>query len=131
MKTLNEITVAGNLGQDPEVKTFDNGTSLTTFSLATSSYMGKDKNTGEAKHETQWHRCTAFGNVGDIIAKFCEKGSKLLVKGEMRYRSYDNKDGVTVYLSEILVSDFLLMGGKPAEQSNQNQGIEVEDDMPY
>ena len=109
MKSINRITVAGHLGQDPETKTFDNGTTLTTISIATSSYMGKQDN-GEPRYDTQWHKCSAFGKVGELIAQYCKKGDKLYVEGEMRYRTYQNAENITVYLSEIIVQDFYLCG---------------------
>ena len=118
MKTLNKITIAGNLGQDPEYRELENGTLIVNLSIATSSYMGKDKQTEESKFTTHWHRCVAYGHIAPIIAKYCSKGVKLYVEGELRYRNYENSEGIKVYLSEIVISDFLLMG---TGQTNANQ----------
>lgn len=140
MKTLNQISVAGNIGQDPDIKHLDNGTTIANFSLATSSYMGKNPD-GSAKEATQWHKCSAFGNVATIIEKFVKKGDKLFVTGEMRYRDYMNKEGVKVYLSEIHVQDIMFMGGVKQDQSPKSEPMAVHvqpksddlfnDDLPY
>lgn len=108
MKTLNRITLIGNLGQDPEVAKFENGTDVINFNLATSSYIGKDEN-GESKYITQWHRVVGYGFLVAPIQQYVKKGNTLYIEGELRHRSYENKHGQTVYVSEILMNDFKLM----------------------
>lgn len=119
MKTLNRIMVIGNLGSDPEIKKLDNGLLLVNFSVATSSYMGKDSQ-GESKYVTHWHKVTAFGKQAELIHQYTKRGSKLMVEGEMRYRNYENKEGVKVYMSEIMLNDFLFLDSKSREQEIPN-----------
>lgn len=106
---LNEVTLFGNLGADPELKVTQGGTSVLKLRMATAdSYKDKD---GNWKERTEWHSVTVWGKRGESLAKLLAKGSKLLVKGSIRTSSYE-KDGEKRYRTEINASNIILAGGK-------------------
>jgi len=141
-KSLNEIKLIGNLGQAPELKTFENGNKVVMFSLATTeSYVKKDTN--EKVETTQWHRVVAWGKLAEIIEKFVAKGDKLYVNGKMTYRQYETEAGEKKQIAVIVASHILLLSGKasatqstPAAPSGEPftppPGMEEEDsDLPF
>lgn len=107
---MNVITIAGNVGQDAELKVLTNGSSVLKFSLATSEKW-KDKTTGEAKEKTEWHRCVYFSKGAEKLAQYITKGTKLAVQGAMSYGSYE-KDGTKVYTADVKVNNITFMGSK-------------------
>ncbi|MFO7368664.1 MAG: single-stranded DNA-binding protein [Bacteroidales bacterium] len=115
MNTLrNKVQLIGNLGQNPEIRTFDNGKALARFSLATTdSYY--DSN-GKKITETQWHKLAAWGNLAKIAEKYLIKGSEIAVEGKLTHRSYDDKDGKKCYITEVVVSDLVMLRSKNAEE---------------
>jgi len=106
-KGLNEVKLIGNLGQDPIVNHFDNGSKVVNFSLATQKTY-KDQN-GENVSTTQWHRIVAWNKLGDIIEKYLKKGSKCYIQGEIQYRTYEKEDGSSAYLTEIVANDLIML----------------------
>jgi single-strand DNA-binding protein len=107
MKDLrNRVQLIGNLGMNPEVKKFDNGSALTKFSLATTQTYNNAK--GEKVKETQWHNLVIWGKMAETAGKYLKKGSEIAVEGRIEYRTYE-KDGQTKYITEIVVSDFMMM----------------------
>lgn len=111
MNTLrNKVQLIGNLGQNPEIRTFDNGKALARFSMATTdSYY--DSN-GKKITETQWHNVAAWGNLAKIAEKYLIKGSEVAVEGKLTHRSYDDKDGKKCYYTEVVVSDLVMLRTK-------------------
>ena len=111
MNTLrNKVQLIGNLGQNPEIRTFDNGKALARFSMATTdSYY--DSN-GKKITETQWHNVAAWGNLAKIAEKYLIKGSEVAVEGKLTHRSYDDKDGKKCYFTEVVVSDLVMLRSK-------------------
>lgn len=113
--SVNKVTLLGNVGQDPEIKNLNSGDKVANFSIATSESW-KDKNSGEKKEKTEWHRVVVFGDglVG-VIERFVTKGSKIYVEGALQTRSWD-KDGVKQYSTEIVLKPFngalVLLGDK-------------------
>ena len=99
MASLNKVTLIGNVGKDPEIKTFASGNKVAQITLATSERY-KDRN-GEQKEDTEWHSVQAFGKLADVVERFVHKGSLLYLDGKIRTRSYE-ADGRTVYRTEIL-----------------------------
>jgi single-strand DNA-binding protein len=91
----------GNLGQDPETKTFDNGNSVANFSLATSQ-VWKDKN-GETQERTEWHRVAVFGKLSEIVGQYLSKGSKVYIEGRLQTRKWQGEDGQDRYTTEVVV----------------------------
>lgn len=110
MSGVNKAILIGRTGKDPEVKTLPNGNMLANFSLATSESF-KDKTTGEKKETTTWHNIVIWGKLAEVAAKYVHKGDLLYLEGKINNRSYD-KDGVTRYVSEIMVSAMTMLGSK-------------------
>jgi single-strand DNA-binding protein len=104
--SLNKATLIGNVGQDPEIRSTQDGRELATFSLATTESW-KDKNSGEKKEKTEWHRIVVFsqGLVG-IIKNYVKKGSKLYVEGQLQTRKWTDKEGNEKYTTEIVLQNF-------------------------
>jgi single-strand DNA-binding protein len=106
----NKVQLIGNLGQNPEVKEFNGGKKFAKFSLATNeSYRNK---AGEKVTDTQWHNLIAWGKTAEIVEKYVKKGSEIAVEGKLLNRNYTDKDGVKRYVTEIQVSDLVMLGGK-------------------
>lgn len=125
-KSLNKVILIGNLGADPEVKSTANGGRVATLSLATSQqWKGAD---GQKQDKTQWHRVICWnGKVGqqlaDIAEKYCKKGEKVYVEGEIEYRSWEDKDGQKRYTTEIKCRELILLGGRgESEGGSWNSG---------
>ncbi|MBW7674698.1 single-stranded DNA-binding protein [Chryseobacterium chendengshani] len=110
MSLRNKVTLIGYTGKEVEMMTFDNGTLKSTVSLATNDHYTNAK--GEKVEETQWHSLVAFGKTAEIFQKYVPKGKEIAVEGKITYRSYDDKDGVKRYITEIRVEEILLLGGK-------------------
>ena len=106
MNTLrNQVQLIGNLGRDPEVKSFDNGKVLAKISVATNeSYKNAN---GETVTETQWHQVIAWGKTAEYMGKYLKKGHEVIVKGKLNYRNYQDKDGVTRYTTDIVVHELV------------------------
>ena len=115
MASLNRVTLIGNVGKDPEIKTFASGNKVASITLATSERY-KDRN-GEQKEDTEWHSVQAFGKLADIVERFVHKGSLLYLDGKIRTRSYE-ADGRTVFRTEILADHIQMLdrreGNRPA-----------------
>jgi single-strand DNA-binding protein len=107
----NRITLIGNVGQDPQSKTLDNGTKTTSFTLATSETW-KDKQ-GNKQEETQWHTVKLWRGLAEVAEQYVKKGTKLMIEGKVIYRSYE-KDGETKYFTEIVAKEMKMLGGKPS-----------------
>ena len=106
MSSVNKIFLLGNCGQEPQVKVFDNGDSITTFSLATSDQW-TDKQ-GEKRESTEWHTCVAYRQLAKIAADFVKKGSKVFVEGRIKTPSWE-KEGVKQYRTEVEVLKLLVL----------------------
>jgi single-strand DNA-binding protein len=105
----NSCALIGNLGNDPETRYTQGGVAVTKISLATTSKR-KDRD-GNTKEETQWHRVTFFGKLGEIAAEYLRKGSAVAVQGSIRY-SESEKDGVKRYYTEIIADQMKMLGGR-------------------
>lgn len=105
MASINKVTILGNVGNDPEVKTMQSGDRVANFTLATSESW-KDKATGEKKERTEWHRVVCFNQpLVNVIENYVRKGSKLYIEGQIETRSYD-KDGQKVYTTEVVLRPY-------------------------
>lgn len=111
MAGINKVIIIGRLGNDPEVRYTPSGSAVAKFSVATSEEW-KDKNTGEKKERTEWHRITAWGKLGEICGEYLSKGRQVYVEGRLQTSSYDDKDGVKRYSTEIVASDVQFLGSK-------------------
>ncbi|SHF26812.1 single-strand DNA-binding protein [Chryseobacterium takakiae] len=110
MSLRNKVTLIGYTGKEVEMVNFENGNSKAVVSLATSDYYTNAK--GEKVEETQWHNLIAFGKTAEIFQKYVTKGKEIAIEGKLTYRSYDDKDGVKRYITEVRVDEILLLGGK-------------------
>ena len=111
MNTLrNKVQLIGNLGNDPEVKTLESGRKFAKFSLATNETYKDAK--GEKITQTDWHNLIAWGKTADIIEKYVSKGKEIAIEGKLTSRSYDTKEGEKRYITEVVVNEILMLGGK-------------------
>jgi single-strand DNA-binding protein len=104
----NKVQLIGNVGQEPEVKTIGEGKKVANITIATNDYYFNDK--GDKVEQTEWHRVVAWGKVADIIEKYVTKGKEIAIEGKLTHRSYDDKDGIKRYVTEIVANDILLLG---------------------
>ena len=154
--SINKVTLVGNVGNDPEIKTFQNGNKVVNISLATSERW-KDKETGEMKSNTEWHRVAIFNAIlADIVEKYVKKGSKIYVEGQLQTRKWQDSNGTDKYTTEIVLQNYrgelLLLdrvnensinsfedqGNPPAQKINdasnktlKNELDNLEDDIPF
>ncbi|MCC7401604.1 MAG: single-stranded DNA-binding protein [Chitinophagaceae bacterium] len=110
----NKVQLIGNLGARPEVKNTESGKKLAQFSIATGESYRNAK--GEKVTETQWHRVIAWGKLAEIAEKFLDKGKEVAIEGKLVNRSYTDKSGNKKYITEIQVSELLLLGTKAAKE---------------
>ena len=100
---INKVILVGNLGQDPEVRYLPNGGAVTNISVATSETW-KDKQTGEQKDRTEWHRVVIFGKLAEIAGEYLRKGSQVYIEGQLQTRKWQDQSGQERYTTEIVVS---------------------------
>lgn len=125
-RSLNRVTLIGNVGQHPELRATQNGSRVATFSLATSrSWKGPN---GDRQEKTEWHRCVAWNygkgqGLADVVEKYVNKGDKLYVEGRVEYRQWEDKGGVKRITTEINVSELLMLGanGEPREKTGSRK----------
>ncbi|MCD4695662.1 MAG: single-stranded DNA-binding protein [Bacteroidales bacterium] len=109
----NRVQLIGNLGKDPEIKTFDGGKTKARFSMATSDYYKKEN--GEKVTETQWHNIVAWNGTAKIVEKFLKKGNEVIIEGKLTTRSWDDKEGKKHYITEVVANEILLLKSKDKE----------------
>jgi single-strand DNA-binding protein len=114
MNTMrNRVNLIGNLGQDPETKTLESGKKVTRFTLATNDgYKNAD---GQKVDETTWHNIVAWNGLAEIASRFLKKGKEVAVEGKIVYRTYEDKKGVTKYITEIVLNDLVLLRSSKGE----------------
>jgi single-strand DNA-binding protein len=122
---MNKIILLGNVGKDPETRTLENGTKVTSLTIATSETW-KDKQ-GNKKEEVQWHSVQLWRGLAEVAETYVKKGSKLLIEGKVTYRSYEDKEGNTKYITEIVGKEMKMLGGKQQEQGSKP----VKEDLPF
>lgn len=122
MRGVNKVILVGTLGKDPETKTFANGGSLTQFSIATSDSW-TDKNTGERKEQTEWHRIVLHNRLGEIAQQYLRKGSKVYIEGSLRTRQWTDQNGQERYTTEIRGEQMQMLDNN-RQQGEQGQGGE-------
>ena len=104
--SVNKVILVGNLGRDPEIRYAQDGTKIVTFSMATSENW-KDKNTGERREKTEWHRVVLFNErLGDVAEKYLHKGSKVYIEGALQTRKWTGNDGVEKYTTEVVLQRY-------------------------
>ena len=122
MASVNKVILVGNLGADPESRFFPDGTPVCNIRLATTESW-KDKNSGEKKEATEWHRVAFQGGLAEVAGKYLRKGSQVYIEGKITTRKWQNKDGVDQYTTEIRAHEMKMLGGKKdSDQSGDTQG---------
>ena len=141
---VNKCILVGSLGQDPEVRYTQGGSAIANLSLATSETW-RDKQTGENKEKTEWHRVVLFGKVAEVAGEYLKKGSQVYIEGQLQTRKWTVKDGVDRYSTEVVVNvggTMQMLGGKSAvgqqerpqrQQAAQNSAPpkDFDDDIPF
>jgi single-strand DNA-binding protein len=121
MAGINKVIIVGNLGKDPEVTYVPSGAAVAKFSVATSETW-KDKTSGEKKERTEWHRIVAWDKLGEICGKYLSKGRQVYVEGKLQTHSYDDKEGVKRYVTEIIAQEVQFLGGKGDSSDSARSG---------
>ncbi|WP_323877658.1 single-stranded DNA-binding protein [Aeromonas caviae] len=122
---INKVILIGNLGQDPEVRYMPGGNAVTSITLATADTW-RDKQTGEAKERTEWHRVVFMGMLAEVAGKHLKKGSQVYVEGKLRTRKWQDQSGQERYTTEVLVDSFTgvmqMLGGSGQNGGGKQQG---------
>ncbi|MBK4765269.1 MAG: single-stranded DNA-binding protein [Pantoea sp. Brub] len=119
---INKVILIGNLGQDPEVRYMPNGNAVTNITLATSESW-RDKQTGETKENTEWHRVVIFGKLAEIAGEYLRKGSQVYIEGQLRTRKWQDNTGQERYTTEIIINiggTMQMLGNRQNINNNQN-----------
>lgn len=111
MASVNKVIIVGNLGRDPEIRYMPSGDAIANIAVAT-SYKSKDRNTGEQKELTEWHRISFFGRLAEIVGQYLKKGSSVYVEGRLQTRKYTDKDGVEKYATDIVAENMQMLGSR-------------------
>ncbi len=112
MASVNKVIIVGNLGRDPETRYMPNGEAVTNVAVATTESW-KDKNSGDKKEVTEWHRITFYRKLAEIAGQYLKKGSSVYIEGRLQTRKWTDKDGVERYTTEIIADTMQMLGGKP------------------
>ena len=113
----NQVQLIGNVGQEPQITNLESGKKVARLSLATNEFYKNDK--GEKVQSTEWHTVTAWGKTAEIIEKYVVKGREIGVSGKLKSRSYEDKDGVKRYVTEVEANEILLMGSKNGNNTDK------------
>ncbi len=108
---LNKVTLIGNLGADPDVRYMPTGGAVTNISLAT-TFRWKDKQSGERKENTEWHRIVFYNRLAEVVGEYLRKGSQVYVEGRLQTRKWQDKEGVDRYTTEIVASEMQMLGSR-------------------
>lgn len=125
---VNKVILIGNLGADPEVRYTQNSTAIANLSIATSETW-KDKQTGEPREQTEWHRCVAYRRLAEIAGEYLKKGSKVYVEGRLQTRKWTGQDNVERYTTEVVINEMQMLDsrggpqGGPQGSAPQGQGF--------
>jgi single-strand DNA-binding protein len=104
----NKVQLIGHVGNEPEIKILEGGKKLANLTIATNEIYYKDN--GDKVENTEWHRISAWGKTAEIIEKYVVKGKEIAIEGKLTHRSYDDKDGIKRYITEVVASEILLLG---------------------
>ena len=140
--SINKVILIGKLGRDPEIRTTQNGVKVANFSIATSQKW-KDKQTGEKREKTEWHRVVIFGALAGVVEQYVRKGSKVYVEGQLQTRKWEDQKGNDKYSTEIVLQGFNakldMLDSRPrdAGTSSDDSGwdseppADMDDDIPF
>lgn len=143
---VNKVIIVGTLGADPDTSYAPSGSAITKLSIATNESW-KDKETGEQKEKTEWHRISMFGRLAEISAEYLRKGSQVYIEGKLATNKWQDKEGNDRWTTEIIANQMQMLGGRPTgnstsskSKSNENQQSPLEppagtddfdDDIPF
>ena len=138
MASINKVIIVGNLGRDPENRYMPSGEQVTSIAVATTDRW-RDKETGDLKEQTEWHRISFFGKLAEIAGQYLKKGSQVYVEGRIGTRKYTDRDGIERYATEIIGDRMQMLGGKPEQSGGRNSYAEAketgrmppDDDIPF
>ena len=120
MASVNKVIIVGNLGRDPEMRTFPSGDQVANVTIATTDKW-KDKQTGEMKEATEWHRVVFNGRLAEVVGQYLRKGSQVYVEGSLRTRKWTDQNGVEKYSTEIRADQMQMLGNRAAAPGAQPQ----------
>lgn len=129
--SLNKVLLIGHLGSDPESRFTTSGSAVTNFNLATNeSWQSSD---GETKDKTEWHRVVVFGKMAETAAEYMKKGQLVYIEGRLQTRSWEDKDKVKRYTTEVLCDNFTMLGPKRSGKDADQPEAEApsDDDLPF
>jgi single-strand DNA-binding protein len=109
MSGINKVILVGHLGKDPEIRQLEGGVSVASFPLATSETFNKD---GKKVEQTEWHNIVLWRSLAEVAAKFLQKGKLVYIEGKLRTRSFEDKEGVKRYTTEVVAENFTMLGRK-------------------
>lgn len=121
MASVNKVIIVGNVGRDPETRYMPSGDAVTNISVATSDRY-KDKQTGEMKENTEWHRIAFFGKLAEIAGQYLKKGSQVYVEGRLRTRKWTDQSGQEKYSTEIIADSMQMLGARMAGSGEESSG---------
>ncbi|MGG7605213.1 single-stranded DNA-binding protein [Massilia sp. BKSP1R2A-1] len=126
MASVNKVIIVGNLGRDPEIRYMPSGDAIANIAVAT-SYKSKDRQTGEQKELTEWHRISFFGRLAEIVGQYLKKGSSVYVEGRLQTRKYTDKDGIERYATDIIAENMQMLGGRQGMGGDAGMGGGMDD----
>ena len=128
-KCLNRVTILGHLGADPETRYLESGKAVSNIRVATTERW-TDKQSGEAKEQTEWHRVVMFDRLGEIAAEYLNKGSQCYIEGRLRTRKWQNKEGVDQYTTEIVARELILLSKNEGSSEPQQRPTRTDSRRP-
>lgn len=133
--SINKVILVGNLGKDPEIRATQDGREICNLTLATGESW-KDKNTGERKEKTEWHRIVIFNEgLVNVAKNYLHKGSKVYIEGALQTRKWTNKEGQDQYSTEVVLQGFggnlTMLDGKPGGVASTNGAADDDNSIPY
>ena len=137
---INKVFLVGNLGHDPETRNLPSGDAVTNISIATSEQW-KDKQSGEQRERTEWHKVAFFGRLAEIAAEYLSKGSQVYVEGTLRTRKWQDRDENDRWTTEVVANELQMLGGQikqsdkqvKAKDTSPSEGVRevYDDDIPF
>src|SRR3982750_3383493 len=118
MSGINKVILVGHLGKDPEIRHLEGGVAVASFPLATSETFNKD---GRKVEQTEWHNIVMWRGLADVAAKFLQKGKLVYIEGKIRTRSFEDKEGIKKYTTEVVAENFTLLGRKTDFENESSQ----------
>ena len=146
MASVNKVILVGNVGRDPETRRLPSGDAVTNISIATTDRY-RDKQSGEMRESTEWHRVAFFGKVAEIAEKYLRKGSQVYVEGRLRTRKWTDQSGQEKYSTEIVAETMQMLGSRSSSAGGSDMGShapapsqapasapnisDIDDDIPF